>query len=82
MNKALENLIERGFFQQCTNLEGLSKKMDEGPVTFYIGCDQTGPSLHVGHLVPEFALRHLRKASLIANLLATNSSFFDAFKLY
>lgn len=62
MNKALENLIERGFFQQCTNLEGLSKKMDEGPVTFYIGCDPTGPSLHVGHLVPEFALRHLRKA--------------------
>jgi tyrosyl-tRNA synthetase len=52
--------MDRGFFQQCTDLEGLSKRMDEGPVTFYVGCDPTGPSLHIGHLVPEFALMHLR----------------------
>ena len=62
MNKALEILKERGFYAQCTDLEGLSKKMDEGPVTFYVGCDPTGPSLHIGHMVPFFALRHLRKA--------------------
>jgi tyrosyl-tRNA synthetase len=36
--------------------------MDEGPVTFYIGCDPTGPSLHIGHMVPFFAYRHLRAA--------------------
>ncbi len=62
MNAALETLKERGFFQQCTDVEALSRVMDQGPVTFYVGTDPTGPSLHVGHLVPLFALRHLRAA--------------------
>ncbi len=62
MNKALEDLKARGFFAQCTDEQGLSDLMDKGPVTFYIGCDPTGPSLHIGHMVPFFALRHLREA--------------------
>ncbi|MEJ5188036.1 MAG: tyrosine--tRNA ligase, partial [Breznakiellaceae bacterium] len=62
MNPALETLKERGFFQQCTDVEGLSRTMDEGPITFYVGCDPTGPSLHIGHMVPFFAFRHLRQA--------------------
>ncbi|MDR1319185.1 MAG: tyrosine--tRNA ligase [Treponema sp.] len=60
MHPAIANLKTRGFFQQCTDVEGLSKCMDEGPVTFYVGCDPTGPSLHIGHMVPFFAYRHLR----------------------
>ncbi|MBP3608278.1 MAG: tyrosine--tRNA ligase [Treponema sp.] len=60
MNKALENLKARGFFAQCTDEQGLSDLMDKGPITFYVGCDPTGPSLHIGHMVPFFALRHLR----------------------
>ena len=62
MAKGLDILIERGFFKQCTNLEALTKKMDEGPVTFYVGVDPTGSSLHVGHMVPFFAMHHLQKA--------------------
>jgi len=62
MNPAIKNLQERGFFQQCTNAEALSALMDKGPVTFYVGCDPTGPSLHIGHMVPFFAYRHLRAA--------------------
>jgi tyrosyl-tRNA synthetase len=62
MHPAIENLKARGFFQQCTDAEGLSKLMNEGPVTFYVGCDPTGPSLHIGHMVPFFAFRHLRAA--------------------
>ena len=62
MNKALETLKERGFFAQCTDEKGLSDLMDKGPVAFYVGCDPTGPSLHIGHMVPFFALRHLRAA--------------------
>ncbi|MEA1910592.1 MAG: tyrosine--tRNA ligase [Spirochaetota bacterium] len=62
MSKGLDTLIERGFFKQCTNLEALTKKMDEGPVTFYVGVDPTGSSLHVGHMVPFFAMHHLQKA--------------------
>jgi tyrosyl-tRNA synthetase len=36
--------------------------MDGGPVTFYEGTDPTGGSLHIGHMVPYFAFRHLRAA--------------------
>ncbi|MBP7095314.1 MAG: tyrosine--tRNA ligase [Spirochaetia bacterium] len=69
MNAALETLKERGFIQQCTDLEGLSKAMDSGPVTFYEGCDPTGPSLHIGHMVPYFAMRHLHEAGHVAIVL-------------
>jgi tyrosyl-tRNA synthetase len=62
MNSALETLKTRGFVQQCTDIEGLSKLMDAGPVTFYEGTDPTGGSLHIGHMVPYFAFRHLRGA--------------------
>lgn len=65
MNKALQTLIDRGFFRQCTNVEALSALMDKGPVTFYTGTDPTGGSLHIGHLVPQFAVRHLRNAGHI-----------------
>jgi len=65
MNAALQILKDRGFFQQCTDVDGLSALMDKGPVIFYVGTDPTGPSLHVGHLVPQFALLHLRKAGHI-----------------
>ena len=65
MNKALQTLIDRGFFRQCTNVEALSALMDKGPVTFYTGTDPTGGSLHIGHLVPQFAVRHLRDAGHI-----------------
>jgi tyrosyl-tRNA synthetase len=62
MHPALLNLQTRGFFQQCTDTEGLSRLMEQGPLTFYVGCDPTGPSLHIGHLAPFFAYRHLRDA--------------------
>jgi len=62
MNSTIEILKTRGFLQQCTDLESLSKAMDEGPVVFYEGTDPTGGSLHIGHMVPYFAFRHLRDA--------------------
>jgi tyrosyl-tRNA synthetase len=62
MNNALSNLRERGFIQQCTNIDALSAACDEGPVTFYVGADPTGKSLHIGHMVPFFAFRHLKNA--------------------
>ena len=59
---ALATLTERGFFKQCTNLEGLAAAMEQGPLTFYAGFDPTGASLHVGHMVPLFAMAHLNRA--------------------
>ena len=61
MNKALQTLIDRGFVKDCTNWDGLSDLMDKESVSFYCGTDPTGPSLHVGHIVPFFAMHHLQK---------------------
>lgn len=54
-------MIDRGFVKDCTNLEGLSDLMDRESVTFYCGTDPTGASLHVGHIVPFFAMHWLQK---------------------
>jgi tyrosyl-tRNA synthetase len=62
MNETLATLTERGFFAQCTDVEALGAAMDAGPVTFYVGIDPTGASLHIGHLVPLYAMAHLAKA--------------------
>ena len=62
LNNTLDHLKKRGFFSQCTAADSLSAAMDAGPVTFYVGCDPTGPSLHIGHMVPFFAFRHLLAA--------------------
>ena len=62
MNKALQTLKDRGFFQQCTDVDALSACMDKKAITFYVGTDPTAGSLHIGHLVPQYALRHLRNA--------------------
>ena len=62
MNSAIQTLIDRGFVKDCTDYEGLSELMDKNPVTFYCGVDPTGPSLHVGHIVPFFAMHHLQEA--------------------
>ena len=61
MNKALQVLVDRGFVKDFTNAEGLSDLMDKESVTFYCGADPTGPSLHIGHIVPFFAMHHLQE---------------------
>lgn len=60
MNVALKVLQERGFLKQCSDLEGLSALMDKERVTFYVGVDPTGKSIHIGHMVPFFAMHHMQ----------------------
>jgi len=62
MNHALQVLLDRGFIKQCTDFEALSALMDSGPVKFYVGVDPTGKSIHIGHMVPFFAMHHLQEA--------------------
>jgi tyrosyl-tRNA synthetase len=57
----LRDVIARGQFHQCTDLEGLDKAA-EGGVTGYIGFDMTAPSLHVGNLTQIMYLRRLQQA--------------------
>lgn len=60
MNKAIQILIDRGFYKNCTDAEKLSDLMDKQPIKFYLGIDPTGPSIHIGHTVPLYAIHHLQ----------------------
>jgi tyrosyl-tRNA synthetase len=55
-------LEERGFIQQCTDIERVRELLANDTLSFYVGLDPTGPSLHAGHMVPLFALAHLARA--------------------
>lgn len=57
-----EELKARGFCYQATDEAKISQMLNEGKVTFYVGFDPTGSSLHVGHLLPVMAMRILQKA--------------------
>ncbi len=62
MANGLEVLKERGFVKQCTDYDKLNELMDREKISFYVGVDPTGKSLHVGHMVPLFAMAHLQRA--------------------
>jgi tyrosyl-tRNA synthetase len=61
MADALQVLRDRGFIQQCTDEAALEKALSSGSCPFYVGVDPTGKSLHVGHMVPLFAMAHLQR---------------------
>lgn len=46
----LNILNERGYINQCSDLESLDDKLMEGPQSAYIGFDATAKSLHIGNL--------------------------------
>lgn len=56
----LDELRWRGLLADCTDLDALTKRLAEGPITLYAGFDPTSDSLHVGNLVPLFALRRFQ----------------------
>jgi tyrosyl-tRNA synthetase len=55
-----EDLQWRGLVADCTDVEGLTKRLASGPITLYCGFDPTAESLHVGNLVPLLALRRFQ----------------------
>ncbi|MEM1277843.1 MAG: tyrosine--tRNA ligase [Pseudomonadota bacterium] len=57
----LRIMIERGFLQDCTDMEGLDQALRTGVVPTYIGYDATASSLHAGHLLNIMMLRWLQK---------------------
>ncbi len=56
----LDDLRWRGLLADCTDLDALTQRIAQGPVTLYCGFDPTADSLHVGNLVPLFALRRFQ----------------------
>ncbi|MDC3075750.1 tyrosine--tRNA ligase [Paracoccaceae bacterium] len=57
----LNNLQNRGFINDCTDLPGLDDLLKQTKITCYIGYDATASSLHVGHLMNIMMLRWFQK---------------------
>ncbi len=57
----LQEMITRGFLQDCTDLQGLDEKLLEGCMPAYIGFDATADSLHIGSLIQIMMLRWLQR---------------------
>ncbi len=60
-NKFLIEMKERGYLNQCTDLENLSKICDKQPISGYIGFDCTASSLHVGSLLQIMILKLMQR---------------------
>ncbi|MDP6767029.1 MAG: tyrosine--tRNA ligase, partial [SAR324 cluster bacterium] len=52
----LEELKERGFYQQSTHPEEMAERLEKDRACCYIGFDPTADSMHVGHLIPLMGL--------------------------
>ena len=57
-----EELKWRALISQSTDEAELSKKLNSGSLTFYIGFDPTAASLHLGNLVQLLVMRRLQLA--------------------
>ncbi|MCU1693303.1 MAG: tyrosine--tRNA ligase [Frankiales bacterium] len=58
----LADLDWRGLVAQTTDRAALAEDLADGPLTVYCGFDPTADSLHLGNLVPLFALRRFQLA--------------------
>ena len=57
--KLFDELKWRGLVDNITSPE-LEEKLNKGGMTFYIGTDPTGPSLHIGHLSSLLVAKRLK----------------------
>ena len=59
--KLYDELVWRGLIKDMSSKE-LEQKLNEGGMTFYIGTDPTGDSLHLGHLSSFLITKRLKDA--------------------
>jgi tyrosyl-tRNA synthetase len=60
MTNVLDELSERGFVQDASDLTGLREAL-ETPLTLYCGYDPTASSFHIGNLVSIMMLSHFQR---------------------
>ncbi len=60
MTDILAELDWRGLYADSTDRAALAERLAAGPLALYCGFDPTADSLHVGNLVPLFALRRFQ----------------------
>lgn len=57
-----DELVARGLIAQVTDKDEISKMINAGKATFYIGFDPTADSLHVGHFMALCLMKRLQMA--------------------
>ena len=57
----VRTVVERGFVQDCSDIDALDTLVKQEPLTAYIGFDCTASSLHAGSLLPVMLLRWLQQ---------------------
>ena len=60
-NTFIQEMQERGYLNQCTDLEKLNEISNKRPISAYIGFDCTASSLHVGSLLQIMILKLMQK---------------------
>ena len=58
----LSDLEWRGLIAQTTDRAALTKDLDAGPLSFYVGFDPTAASLHIGNLAVICTMRRFQQA--------------------
>jgi tyrosyl-tRNA synthetase len=58
----LAELDQRGLVQDCTSIDALAARLDQGTTTLYCGFDPTADSLHLGNLQSIMLLRRYQLA--------------------
>ena len=57
-----DELVARGLIAQVTDEEEIKELINNGKATFYLGCDPTADSLHVGHFMALCLMKRLQMA--------------------
>ena len=57
-----DELVTRGLIAQVTDEEEIKELINNGKAVFYIGCDPTADSLHVGHFMALCLMKRLQMA--------------------
>jgi len=70
----LKELQARNLIQDSTDLDALSKRLEDSPIGVYCGFDPTASSLHVGNLIGLLLLRRFQNAGHKAFALAGGST--------
>ena len=60
-NNFLQEMQDRGYLSQCTDLHQLNEICNKKPISGYIGFDCTAKSLHVGSLLQIMILKLMQK---------------------
>ncbi len=58
----IDEILNRGVENVYPSRELVKSRLEKEKLTFYLGVDPTGPTLHIGHLIPLLKLAALQKA--------------------